>query len=145
MNILETTELKKYYGKEPNITKALDGVNLSVEKGEFVAIVGTSGSGKSTLLNMIGGLDVPTSGKVFVDGTELEELNGLDIDNGAISVTVISQSGISKWEFELDFNDYGKITGQYWLSTENYDSEIPEKLGDSIQEAINNVYNNEEN
>ena len=73
---------------------------------------------------------------------ELEELNGLDIDNGAISVTVISQSRISKWEFELD---YGKITGQYWLSTENYDSEIPEKLGDSIQEAINNVYNNEEN
>lgn len=75
MNILETTELKKYYGKEPNITKALEGVNLSVEKGEFVAIVGTSGSGKSTLLNMIGGLDVPTSGKVFVDGTELSKLN----------------------------------------------------------------------
>lgn len=75
MNILETTELKKYYGKEPNITKALDGVNLSVEKGEFVVIVGTSGSGKSTLLNMIGGLDVPTSGKVFVDGTELSKLN----------------------------------------------------------------------
>ena len=75
MNILETTELKKYYGKEPNITKALDGVNLSVEKGEFVAIVGTSGSGQSTLVNMIGGLDVPTSGKVFVDGTELSKLN----------------------------------------------------------------------
>lgn len=75
MNILETTELKKYYGKEPNITKALDGVNLFVEKGEFVAIVGTSGSGKSTLLNMIGCLDVPTSGKVFVDGTELSKLN----------------------------------------------------------------------
>lgn len=75
MNILETMELKKYYGAEPNITKALDGVNLSVKKGEFVAIVGTSGSGKSTLLNMIGGLDVPTSGKVFVDGTELSKLN----------------------------------------------------------------------
>ena len=73
--LLETDHLKKYYGKEPNITKALDGVNLSVEKGEFVAIVGTSGSGKSTLLNMIGGLDVPTSGKVFVDGTELSKLN----------------------------------------------------------------------
>ena len=75
MNILETTELKKYYGKEPNITKALDGVNLSVEKGEFVAIVGTSGSGKSTLLNMMGGLDVPTSGNVKVKGKDLLGLN----------------------------------------------------------------------
>ena len=60
MPILQTTDLKKYYGDEPNITKALDGVSLSVEHGEFVAIVGTSGSGKSTLLNMIGGLDVPS-------------------------------------------------------------------------------------
>ena len=74
MNILETKVLKKYYGEEPNITKALDGVSLSVEAGEFVAIVGTSGSGKSTLLNMIGGLDVPTSGKVVVDGRDLSTL-----------------------------------------------------------------------
>ena len=74
MCILQTTELKKYYGTKPNITKALDGVNLSVEQGEFVAIVGTSGSGKSTLLNMIGGLDVPTSGKVIVDGRDLSTL-----------------------------------------------------------------------
>ena len=74
MNILQTTELKKYYGAKPNITKALDGVNLSVEQGEFVAIVGISGSGKSTLLNMIGGLDVPTSGKVIVDGRDLSTL-----------------------------------------------------------------------
>ncbi len=74
MSILQTTELKKYYGAKPNITKALDGVNLSVEQGEFVAIVGTSGSGKSTLLNMIGGLDVPTSGKVIVDGRDLSAL-----------------------------------------------------------------------
>ena len=74
MNILQTTELKKYYGAKPNITKALDGVNLSVEQGEFVAIVGTSGSGKSTLLNMIGGLGVPTSGKVIVDGRDLSTL-----------------------------------------------------------------------
>ena len=74
MSILQATELKKYYGAEPNITRALDGVTLSIEKGEFVAIVGTSGSGKSTLLNMIGGLDVPTSGQVVVDGKELSKL-----------------------------------------------------------------------
>ena len=67
--------LKKYYGDEPNITKALDGVSLSIEPGEFVAIIGTSGSGKSTLLNMMGGLDVPTSGKVIVDGKDLSTLN----------------------------------------------------------------------
>ena len=66
--------MKKYYGIEPNITKALDGVSLSVDHGEFIAIVGTSGSGKSTLLNMIGGLDVPTSGKVIVDGRDLSTL-----------------------------------------------------------------------
>ena len=75
MSILQTTDLKKYYGAEPNITKALDGVTLSIEQGEFVAIVGTSGSGKSTLLNMMGGLDVPTSGSVQIKGKELSELN----------------------------------------------------------------------
>ena len=74
MPILQTTDLKKYYGIEPNITKALDGVSISVDHGEFIAIVGTSGSGKSTLLNMIGGLDVPTSGKVIVDGRDLSTL-----------------------------------------------------------------------
>ena len=75
MSILQTTDLKKYYGTEPNITKALDGVTLSIEQGEFVAIVGTSGSGKSTLLNMMGGLDVPTSGSVQIKGKELAKMN----------------------------------------------------------------------
>ena len=74
MNILQTSDLKKYYGTEPNITKALDGVTLSIEEGEFVAIVGTSGSGKSTLLNMMGGLDTPTSGSIKVKGKELSKL-----------------------------------------------------------------------
>lgn len=74
MRILETANLKKYYGVKPNITKALDGVSLTIEQGEFVAIVGTSGSGKSTLLNMIGGLDVPTSGSVKVKGKELSHM-----------------------------------------------------------------------
>ena len=75
MIVLETVNLKKYYGVEPNITKALDGINFTVEKGEFVAIVDTSGSGKSTLLNMIGGLDRPTSGIVKIQGKNLLELN----------------------------------------------------------------------
>lgn len=75
MKILETKDLKKYYNLEENTVKALDGVNVSIEKGEFIAIVGTSGSGKSTLLHMLGGLDYPTSGEVIVDGTNLATLS----------------------------------------------------------------------
>ncbi|WP_408631044.1 ABC transporter ATP-binding protein [Lutispora thermophila] len=69
--ILKTEALKKYYGKEPNVVKALDGVDLEVQEGEFVAVVGTSGSGKSTLLHMLGGLDKPTDGKVIVGGKDI--------------------------------------------------------------------------
>lgn len=75
MPILKTEGLKKYYGNEGNIVKALDNVNLIVNQGEFVSIVGTSGSGKSTLLHMLGGLDRPSSGTVEVDGTEIFNLN----------------------------------------------------------------------
>ena len=71
MEILKTEGLKKYYGSGTNSVKALDGVNLSVEEGECVAVVGTSGSGKSTLLHMLGGLDYPTQGKVMVDGKDI--------------------------------------------------------------------------
>ena len=71
MSILQTEGLKKYYGAGNTLVKALDGVDLAVEQGEFVAIVGTSGSGKSTLLHMLGGLDRPTSGKVTVDGRDI--------------------------------------------------------------------------
>ena len=74
MSILETKDLRKIYGSGDTEVKALDGVNLSVENGEFVAIVGTSGSGKSTLLHMLGGLDRPTEGTVTVDGKNIFEL-----------------------------------------------------------------------
>ena len=76
MSILCASHLKKYYGKDESLVKVLDDVNVSVENGQFVAIVGTSGSGKSTLLNMLGGLDVPTSGGVQVEDQKMEMMSG---------------------------------------------------------------------
>lgn len=73
MAVLQTINLKKYYGQGETITKALDGINLEIHGGEFAAIVGTSGSGKSTLLHMMGGLDNPTSGKVIINGEDISE------------------------------------------------------------------------
>lgn len=73
MDMVQTIGLTKTYGSGENIVRALDGINLSVRPGEFVALVGASGSGKSTLLHMLGGLDRPTSGKVLIDGKELSE------------------------------------------------------------------------
>ncbi len=75
MKALETRDLKKYYGKEENIVKAVDGVTMKVEEGEFLSIIGTSGSGKSTLLHIIGGLDKPTSGDVFIDDRDIYSMN----------------------------------------------------------------------
>ena len=74
MRILETKDLRKIYGSGDTEVRALDGVNLQIENGEFVAVVGTSGSGKSTLLHMLGGLDRPTDGKVIVDGKDIFSL-----------------------------------------------------------------------
>ena len=84
MSILETRDLRKVYGTGDAQVRALDGVNLAVENGEFVAIVGTSGSGKSTLLHMLGGLDRPTSGSVIVDGKDIFRLK-----DEALSIFVV--------------------------------------------------------
>ena len=73
--ILKATGLKKYYGKGEALVKALDGVDLEIERGKFTAIIGTSGSGKSTLLNMLGGLDTPSQGSIQIGNTELAKLN----------------------------------------------------------------------
>lgn len=81
MEILKVENLNKIYGKGENKVKAVDNISFSVEKGEFVAIIGASGSGKSTLLHLIGGVDRPTSGKVFIDGKDIYTLND---DNLAI-------------------------------------------------------------
>ena len=74
MSILRALHLKKYYGRDESLVKALDDVNVSIEAGQFAAIIGTSGSGKSTLLNMLGGLDTPTSGGVQVENKSLEQM-----------------------------------------------------------------------
>ena len=81
MEILRVENLKKVYGKGENQVNAVDNISFSVEKGEFIAIIGASGSGKSTLLHLIGGVDIPTSGKVFIDGKDIYTLND---DNLAI-------------------------------------------------------------
>lgn len=74
-SILKAIDLKKYYGKNDTMVKALNGINLEIKRGKFTAIIGTSGSGKSTLLNMLGGLDTPTSGSIKIGTTEITKLN----------------------------------------------------------------------
>lgn len=141
MPILQTTDLKKYYGEEPNITKALDGVSLSVEQGEFVAIVGTSGSGKSTLLNMIGGLDVPTSGKVIVDGRDLSTLK-----DEQLTIFRRRKMGFIFQNYNLVpvLNVYENIVLPVELDGDqvdkNYMQEVVRMLG--LEDRLNNMPNN---
>ena len=141
MPILQTTDLKKYYGEKPNITKALDGVSLSVEHGEFVAIVGTSGSGKSTLLNMIGGLDVPTSGKVIVDGRDLSTLK-----DEQLTIFRRRKMGFIFQNYNLVpvLNVYENIVLPVELDGDqvdkNYMQEVVRMLG--LEDRLNNMPNN---
>ena len=141
MPILQTTDLKKYYGEKPNITKALGGVSLSVEHGEFVAIVGTSGSGKSTLLNMIGGLDVPTSGKVIVDGKDLSTLK-----DEQLTIFRRRKIGFIFQNYNLVpvLNVYENIVLPVELDGDqvdkNYMQEVVRMLG--LEDRLNNMPNN---
>ena len=141
MPILQTTDLKKYYGAKPNITKALDGVSLSVEHGEFVAIVGTSGSGKSTLLNMIGGLDVSTSGKVIVDGKDLSTLK-----DEQLTIFRRRKIGFIFQNYNLVpvLNVYENIVLPVELDGDqvdnNYMQEVVRMLG--LEDRLNNMPNN---
>lgn len=141
MSILRTKELKKYYGTEPNVVKALDGITMNIEQGEFVAIVGASGSGKSTLLHMLGGLDNPTSGSVEVDGRELSKMNDDQL-------TIFRRRSIGfvfqNYNLVPILNVYENI-----VMPINLDGEIPDKtfidktikmLG--LSEKLNNLPNN---
>lgn len=96
MEILRVENLTKTYGKGETKVTALDGVSFSVEKGEFVAIIGSSGSGKSTMLHMLGGVDRPTSGKVFIDGTDIYSL-----DNNKLAIFRRRQVGLIYQFFNL--------------------------------------------
>ena len=94
MDIVTVRGLKKYFGKGDNQVKALDGIDLSIEKGKFTAIIGASGSGKTTLLNMMGGLDVPDEGEVIVDGMSL-----LGLKERQLAVFSSEQGGLYLSEF----------------------------------------------
>lgn len=141
MKILETKGLKKIYGSGEAEVRALDGVDLSIEKGEFTAIVGTSGSGKSTLLHMLGGLDRPTAGTVTVDGRELSGLKDEEL-------TIFRRRKIGfvfqNYNLVPVLNVYENIVLPIQLDGNQEDCEyvkqIIETLG--LQQKLNNLPNN---
>lgn len=141
MSILKTNELKKYYNKEPNLVRALDGVTLSVEPGEFVAVVGTSGSGKSTLLHMLGGLDTPTSGSVEVDGKELSQM-----DDDQLTIFRRRNIGFVFQNYNLVpiLNVYENIVLPIELDGEKPDKDFIDKIVKmlGLTEKLNNLPNN---
>ena len=141
MTILETKELKKLYGKGDTTVRALDGVNLTIENGEFVAIVGTSGSGKSTLLHMLGGLDRPSAGAVTVDGKEIFSLKDEEL-------TIFRRRKIGfvfqNYNLVPVLNVYENIVLPIQLDgnepDENYLKQIIATLG--LESKLNNLPNN---
>ncbi len=141
MAILQAEDLKKYYGAGENQVKALDGVSLQVEKGEFVSIVGTSGSGKSTLLHMLGGLDKPTAGRVVIDGQDISELT-----DDALCIFRRRKIGFVFQNYNLvsSLNVYENIVLPVQLDGREPDKEYVEKIIETLglSEKLNNLPNN---
>ena len=140
MEILRTENLKKYYDQNMVCVKALDGVSLSVEQGEFVAIVGTSGSGKSTLLHMLGGLDRPTSGTVLVDGKRI-----FDLEDGELTIFRRRKIGFVFQAYNLVpvLNVYENIVLPIQLEGGVVDTDFVEQIIDilGLSEKINSLPN----
>lgn len=140
MEILRTENLKKYYDQNMVCVKALDGVSLSVEQGEFVAIVGTSGSGKSTLLHMLGGLDRPTSGTVLVDGKRI-----FDLEDGELTIFRRRKIGFVFQAYNLVpvLNVYENIVLPIQLDGGVADTDFVEQIIDilGLSEKINSLPN----
>lgn len=140
MEILRTENLKKYYDQNMVCVKALDGVSLSVEQGEFVAIVGTSGSGKATLLHMLGGLDRPTSGTVLVDGKRI-----FDLEDGELTIFRRRKIGFVFQAYNLVpvLNVYENIVLPIQLDGGVVDTDFVEQIIDilGLSEKINSLPN----
>lgn len=140
MEILRTENLKKYYDQNMVCVKALDGVSLSVEQGEFVAIVGTSGSGKSTLLHMLGGLDRPTSGNVLVDGKRI-----FDLEDGELTIFRRRKIGFVFQAYNLVpvLNVYENIVLPIQLDGGVVDTDFVEQIIDilGLSEKVNSLPN----
>ena len=129
MSILEAKNLKKVYGKGENRVHALDGVDLAVNKGEFLAIVGTSGSGKSTLLHMLGGLDRPTSGEVIIDGVPI-----FNLKDDELTIFRRRKIGFVFQAFNLVpmLNVYENIVLPMELDGEKVDKKFVEEIMDTL-------------
>lgn len=137
MTVLSTTDLRKTYGSDENTVHALDGIELSIERGEFAAVVGTSGSGKSTLLHMLGGLDRPTSDKVEVDGKDIFSLSDEEL-------TIFRRSVFQNYNLVPVLNVYENIVLPVQLDggtpDEKYISGVIETLG--LANKLQNLPNN---
>lgn len=141
MRVLAASNLKKYYGKGSNMVKALDGVDLEVSKGEFVAIVGTSGSGKSTLLHIFGGLDYSTEGKVVIDNNDISAMKEEEL-------TVFRRRNIGfvfqSYNLVPILNVYENIILPIELDGNKVDEEYVNRIIDALKlnDKVNNLPNN---